>query len=185
MRVISGRAKGRKLKSVPGKGTRPVTDRVKEALFNILAGDVTGCRFLDLFSGTGGVGIEALSRGAAEAVFVEQDRAAFDTLRFNLAHTQLQERAQTVRADVFAFLSILPPTPFDFIYVAPPQYKGLWVETLHALDAQEGWLSAEGAIVVQIHPREFQTVELQLFEPAGERKYGSTLLCFYELREPG
>ncbi|MBN1889405.1 MAG: 16S rRNA (guanine(966)-N(2))-methyltransferase RsmD [Thermoflexales bacterium] len=185
MRIISGSAKGRKLKTVPGEGTRPVTDRVKESLFDILAGDIAGCRFLDLFAGTGGVGLEALSRGAAEAVFVEQGRAAFDTLRFNLAHTQLQDRAQTVRADVFAFLSVPPPTPFDFIYIAPPQYKGLWLETLHALDARPGWLSAEGAIIVQIHPREFQAVELQHFEPAGERKYGSTLLCFYELREPG
>ncbi len=185
LRIISGSAKGRKLKSVPGEGTRPVTDRVKEALFNILAGDIVGCRFLDLFAGTGSVGIEALSRGAAEAVFVEQGRAAFDTLRFNLAHTQLQDRAQVVRADVFTFLSVPPPTPFDFIYVAPPQYKGLWLETLYTLDARTGWLSAEGAIIVQIHPREFQTPQLQLFEPAGERKYGSTLLCFYELIKPG
>jgi 16S rRNA (guanine966-N2)-methyltransferase len=183
MRVISGSAKGHKLKSVPGSGTRPVTDRVKEALFNILAGDVAGCRFLDLFAGTGGVGIEALSRGALEAVFVEQGRPALETIRANLAHTRLEARARVVRADVFAFVFGAPDTPFDFIYVAPPQYRGVWLDTLHALDANPTWLAAEGAIIVQIHPREFQAVDLQHFEVVDERKYGSTLLCFYEWRD--
>jgi 16S rRNA (guanine966-N2)-methyltransferase len=183
MRVISGIAKGRKLRSVPGVGTRPITDQVKEALFNILAGDVAGCRFLDLFAGTGGVGIEALSRGAAEAVFVEQARAALATIYANLAYTGLQDRAYVVRADVFAFLAGAPESPFDFIYVAPPQYKGLWIDTLAALDAHPTWLAAEGAIIVQIHPREFQPLELQYLELADERKYGSTVLYFYELRE--
>ncbi len=182
MRVISGSAKGRKLKSVPGEGTRPITDRVKESLFDILAGDVVGCRFLDLFAGTGGVGIEALSRGAAEVVFVEQGRAALETIRFNLAHTRLESKARVVRADVFAFLADPPAAPFDFIYVAPPQYKNLWLETLRALDARPAWLAAEGAIIVQIHPREFLPLEWQHFELVDERKYGSTLLCFYELK---
>ncbi len=180
MRVISGKAKGRKLQSVPGQGTRPITDMVKEAFFNILAGDVLGCRFLDLFSGTGGVGIEALSRGAAEAVFVEQGRAALETIRFNLAHTQLEEGARVVRANVFAFLAAAPAAPFDFIYIAPPQYKGLWLETLRMLDAAPAWLATDGAIIAQIHPREFLPLELQHFELVDERKYGSTLLCFYE-----
>jgi 16S rRNA (guanine966-N2)-methyltransferase len=181
MRVISGSAKGRKLKSVPGEGTRPITDRVKESLFDILAGDVAGCRFLDLFAGTGGVGIEALSRGAAQATFVEQGRAALETIRANLTHTHMEERARVVRSDVFTFLAHPPDTPFDFIYVAPPQYKGLWLETLRALDAGPAWLAADGAIIVQIHPREFQPIELQHYELVDERKYGSTALYFYEL----
>jgi 16S rRNA (guanine(966)-N(2))-methyltransferase RsmD len=184
MRVISGIAKGRKLKSVPGEGTRPITDQVKEALFNILAGDVAGCRWLDLFAGTGGVGIEALSRGAREAVFVEKGRAALETIRANLEHTRLADHARVAHADVFQFLAGVPDASYDFIYVAPPQYKGLWLETLRALDAIPNWLAQDGAIIVQIHPREFEPVKLHYLELVDERKYGSTVLCFYEWKPP-
>ncbi|TET51100.1 MAG: 16S rRNA (guanine(966)-N(2))-methyltransferase RsmD, partial [Anaerolineales bacterium] len=86
MRVISGSAKGRQLASVPGGTTRPITDRAKSALFDIFGGDVIGCRFLDLFAGTGQVGIEALSRGGEEVVFVEKAAAALRTIHHNLAH---------------------------------------------------------------------------------------------------
>jgi len=181
MRVISGTAKGRSLKSVPGEGTRPITDRVKESLFNILGADVRDARFLDLFAGTGGVGIEALSRGAREAVFVEQGRAALDTIRANLALTRLAARARVVRADVFAFLAGTPDAPFDYIYIAPPQYKELWSQTLRAVDAHPAWLSEDSQVIVQIHPREFHDLALEHLTLADERKYGSTVLCFYEL----
>ena len=181
MRVISGTAKGRKLKSVPGEGTRPVTDRVKESLFDILGADVRGARFLDLFAGTGGVGIEALSRGAAEAVFVEQGRAALETIRANLAITHLADRARVVRADVFTFLASAPDAPFDYIYIAPPQYKDLWAQTLRALDANPAWLSGDAQVIVQIHPREFEELPLEHLALVDQRKYGSTVLCFYEL----
>ncbi len=181
MRVISGTAKGRKLKSVPGEGTRPVTDRVKESLFNILGSDVRDACFLDLFAGTGGVGIEALSRGAAQAVFVEQGRAALETIRANLAATRLADRARVVRADVFAFLAGTPDAPFDYVYIAPPQYKGLWAQTLRALDANPAWLSTDSQIIVQIHPREFESLALEHLTIVDQRKYGSTILCFYEL----
>jgi 16S rRNA (guanine(966)-N(2))-methyltransferase RsmD len=181
MRVISGTAKGRNLKSVPGEGTRPITDRVKESLFNILGADVRDARFLDLFAGTGGVGIEALSRGAKETVFVEQGRAALETIRANLALTQLAARARVVRADVFAFLAGTPDAPFDYVYIAPPQYKELWSQTLRAVDAHPAWLSEDSQVIVQIHPREFQELALEHLTLVDERKYGSTVLCFYEL----
>jgi len=182
VRVISGTAKGRTLKAVPGETTRPVTDRVKEALFDIAGDNVRDARFLDLFAGTGGVGIEALSRGAREAVFVEQARPALDTIRYNLAHTKLGDRARIVRASVFDFLK-RAPQPYDYIYVAPPQYKELWIATLRLIDAQPGWLAEDGEIVVQIDPREYQPIELQHFEPIDERRYGSTLLIFYAHRD--
>jgi len=101
MRVIAGKAKGRRLKPVPGHGTRPITDRAKSALFSILGADVIGSSFLDLFAGTGGVGIEALSRGASKAVFVERGGAALRTIRENLAHTLLTAGGRIERADVF------------------------------------------------------------------------------------
>jgi 16S rRNA (guanine(966)-N(2))-methyltransferase RsmD len=178
MRVIAGSAKARKLKAVPGDTTRPITDRVKEALFDILSDNVTGARFLDLFAGTGGVGIEALSRGAREAVFVENGRHALDTIRYNLDATRLNSHGRIVRASVFDFLK-RPPEAFDYIYVAPPQYKELWLAVLRSIDATPGWLSSDGEVIVQIDPREYQPVELQHFEPIDERRYGSTLLVFY------
>ena len=181
MRVISGTAKGRTLKAVPGEGTRPITDRVKESLFNILGADIRDARFLDLFAGTGGVGIEALSRGAKEAVFVEQGRAALETIRANLALTKLAERARVVRADVFAYLSGAPDVAFDYIYIAPPQYKRLWAQALQAIDAHPAWLSEDSQVIVQIHPVEFEPIQLERLALVDERKYGSTLLCFYEL----
>ena len=91
MRVISGRAKGSRLKKVPGDTTRPIMDRVKESLFNILGNDVRDARWLDLFAGTGQVGIEALSRGASEVVFVDKVRPAILTIQDNLKHTRLQD----------------------------------------------------------------------------------------------
>ena len=183
MRVISGQAKGRKLRAVRGDKTRPITDRVKQSLFDILSHDVVGSHFLDLFAGTGSVGIEALSRGAERAVFVELSAAAVRVIRHNLETTQLAGRARIVRADVFAFLSRprVDEAPFDFVYVAPPQYQGLWANTLAALDAKDSPLmSAESLVIVQIHPKEYTPLPLANLALADQRNYGSTLLCFYE-----
>ena len=179
MRVIAGKAKGRRLKSVPGTGTRPITDRAKSALFSILGADVANARFLDLFAGTGGVGIEALSRGAAEVVFVEQGRAALRTIRENLAHTGLLEGGRVERADVFDYLA-RPPIPFDYVYVAPPQYRGLWADTLSALDQTFSWLCEDGWVIAQIHPREYRALPLQVWVQFDQRTYGSVMLCFYQ-----
>jgi len=178
VRVIAGKAKGHRLKSVPGKGTRPITDRAKSALFSIIGNDVMGCRFLDLFAGTGQVGIEALSRGAAEAVFVERAGAALRTIRQNLAHTRLEAGARVVRADVFDFLA-LAAEQFDYVYIAPPQYKGLWVKTLRVLDANPGWLAEDGWAIAQIHPREYEELILEHLVLFDQRTYGSVMLCFY------
>jgi 16S rRNA (guanine(966)-N(2))-methyltransferase RsmD len=168
--------------------TRPITDRAKESLFNILKDFVVGARVLDLFAGTGSVGIEALSRGAAEVVFIDRSPAALRTVRANLEHTGLAGRARVQRADAFKYLSGPIEAPFDFIYVAPPQYKGLWADVLTALDDRPGWLviypgGASGIVVAQIHPREYQDLPLHNLVEYDQRKYGSTLLCFYELAE--
>src|SRR5699024_1523512 len=104
MRVIAGTAKHLKLKTVEGMNTRPTTDRIKETLFNMISFQVERCRFLDLFSGSGAIGIEALSRGAREAVFVEQNRKAASCIRDNLEHTHLRERAAVMEQDVMAAL---------------------------------------------------------------------------------
>ncbi len=179
MRVISGLAKGRKLKLVPGSGTRPITDRVKENLFNLIQWEVPGSRFLDLFAGTGGVGIEALSRGAVGAVFLDTGREAVATIHANLQHCQLADRAHVVRTDVFVYLSNNPTVPFDLIYIAPPQYHGLWRTALELLDARPDWVADDGLAIAQIHPREYAELALTNLELVDQRKYGSTMLCLY------
>lgn len=182
MRVISGKARGRKLKRVPGDSTRPIMDRVKENLFNILGSFVYESRWLDLFAGTGQVGIEALSRQAAEVVFVDNVNAAVRTINDNLRHTQLADNAQVLRIDAFRYLDSPTGAPFDLIYIAPPQYKKLWQKVMFILDQRpQNYLSPGGLVVVQIDPREYQELELTNLIESDQRRYGSTLLCFYEV----
>ncbi len=179
-RVISGKAKGRRLKLVPGDTTRPIMDRVKENLFNIL-GDISGTRWLDMYAGTGQVGIEALSRGAAEVVFVDKARAAVQTVRDNLDHTQLTAGATVVQSDALAYLRDMGEPPFDVIYIAPPQYLEMWIGALQTIDKDVGrYLAADAQAIAQIDPREYRELELSRLALADQRRYGNTLLCFYE-----
>jgi 16S rRNA (guanine966-N2)-methyltransferase len=180
LRVISGTAKGRRLKDVPGDTTRPVTDMVKEALFNILAGDVQDSTWWDVFGGTGAVGIEALSRGAAFVRFSELNRLPIETIKANLETTGFTAQAEIRRGDAFAMLSAPPDRVFDYVYIAPPQYKEMWSKALQLLDATPGWLNAECEVIVQIHPREYGELILKNLVEFDQRKYGSTLLVFYE-----
>lgn len=184
MRVIGGKAKGRTLKLVPGKGTRPITDRAKESLFNILSWRVPESRFLDLFAGTGSVGIEALSRGARETVFVEKAARAVRVVQENLRRTGMSRGARVIQDDVFKFIIQMSEGPsalggFDIIYVAPPQYRNLWSKTLLALENRP-LLAPDGVIVIQIFPKEFDPLPLKTYVITDQRTYGSTMLCFYE-----
>lgn len=180
MRVIAGTAKGRILAAVPGESTRPITDRVKSALFSILASQdqIEGRRYLDLFGGTGAVGIEALSRGAAAAVFCERDRMALQVLRRNLATVGLADRAVVVPGDAFAYLARPDLLAFDVIYIAPPQYQGLWLRALQAIDARPELLTEDGLVIVQIFPKEWTEPALAHLRVVDRRQYGSTALYF-------
>jgi 16S rRNA (guanine(966)-N(2))-methyltransferase RsmD len=183
MRVIAGTARGRRLQAVPGDGTRPITDRAKEALFSILHREVQGAWMLDLFAGTGSVGIEALSRGASGCDFVERAGPAAKVIQENLAHTGLEgEGVRVLRRDVFQLLQQAPGEPYHIVYVAPPQYRGLWRQALEMLDADPSWLTQDGLVVVQIHPREEQELALEWLEETDRRSYGSVLLLFYRPR---
>jgi 16S rRNA (guanine966-N2)-methyltransferase len=179
MRVITGRAKGRKLMSVPGDSTRPITDRAKSALFSILSTWIEGTRVLDLFGGTGAVGIECLSRGATYAHFVDNNRKAVETIQANLAHCDFNREATVERNDSFTFLDRYRGEPFDFIYVAPPQYQDLWRKALQMIDERPHLTAEYATIVVQIHPVEAKPVELQRLQEYDRRKYGSVMLVFY------
>lgn len=180
LRIISGTARGMKLKDVPGDSTRPITDMVKEALFNIIGPDIEGSRMWDLFAGTGSVSLEALSRGAAYARLTDKNRNAIHTIQDNLLHTRLGENAKVIRADVFSLLKQNPDDAFDYIYVAPPQYKEMWIDSLYLIDERPDWVSGDGWVIVQIHPREYKDLSLQHFDLIDERKYSNTLLLFYE-----
>lgn len=179
-RVIAGSAKGRKLKLVPDKGVRPIMDRVKEALFNILGVGVRDSHFLDLFAGTGAVGIEALSRGAAYARFLDNNKLSIQTIHDNLNHTRLAERAEVLFADSLAYLKRKNAATFDIVFIAPPQYKGIWKEALIALDENPIHLNPDALVIVQIDPSEYEEVTLQNLELYDERRYGRTSLLFLE-----
>ena len=181
MRVIAGIARGHKLKKVPGDTTRPITDRVKENLFNILGDWVEGTRWLDLFAGTGQVGIEALSRGASSVTFVDKTWPAIKTIQYNLQHTHLFEGAEVLHLDAFDYLRREFSTPFDVIFIAPPQYQELWSKVLLILDQTPGeCLSAGGMVIVQIDPKEYKDQKLKNLFLFDNRRYGNTMLCFYE-----
>ena len=186
MRVITGEAKGRRLKAPKTMGTRPIIDRVKTALFDILSNEVEDARFLDLFAGTGSVGIEALSRGAAQATFIEMSYPILKLIRENLQTTGLADRAEVLRADAFKFLQAQAANPqrtYDIIYVAPPQYKEMAARALQLLDSSPLVLPG-GLVIVQIHPKEragVAAVPCTRLKLTDERRYGSTLLMFYRI----
>jgi 16S rRNA (guanine(966)-N(2))-methyltransferase RsmD len=183
MRVIAGKAKGRKLMMTPGDSTRPITDRAKEALFSILGDWIEDARVLDLFGGTGGVGIECLSRGARWVDFVELNRKAIETINANLRHCSFVQQAAVVRGDSFAYLQRYQDEPYDLIFVAPPQYQGLWLKALTQIDDKPELLASYGSVIVQIHPRELTPVALQRLEEYDRRQYGSVMLLFYAASE--
>jgi 16S rRNA (guanine966-N2)-methyltransferase len=185
MRVIAGSAKGARLVSVPGKTTRPITDQVKEALFNILGPSIIDRTVLDLFGGTGAVGIEALSRGAEHAVLIEINYKAFKTIQQNLKTTKLDPYATVLKKDAFTYLKEEQKSTFDLIYIAPPQYEGLWLKAMRALDQNPSLIKLWERVIVQIHPKEFdEKVEFMNFKSYDLRDYGDTLLVFYERVSP-
>ncbi len=180
LRVIAGSAKGRRLRMVKGDVTRPIRDQVKEALFNILGLAIQDSDFLDLFAGTGSVGIEAISRGAAQVTFVEKHPAALKTLRENLEITKFTDRARVSQLDVFEWIKRQSDRSYDFIYVAPPQYSKLWSKALLQLDLNPELINPDAWVIAQINPKEYRPLELETLVEFDQRSYGRTQLIFYE-----
>lgn len=136
MRVIAGQARRLLLKTPKGPDTRPTTDRIKETLFNILQNDIPGCVFIDLFAGSGGIGIEALSRGASHAYFVENAKEAAACIQENLAFTKFADSATLLKQDVFTALSAIHEKEADIIFMDPPYKASLYDALLDALKEQ-------------------------------------------------
>ena len=132
MRVITGTARGRVLRTLEGEDVRPTTDRVKEAVFSIIQFEIEGRRVLDLFAGSGQLGIEALSRGAASATFVDMSKDSLSTVKYNLEHTKLGDNAKVVQTDALSFLK-LTKDKFDIVFLDPPYASSLVVDSMKLL----------------------------------------------------
>ena len=182
MRVIAGKAKGMRLRQVGSKITRPITDRVKESLFNIIGEDIQGASMLDLFAGTGSVGIEALSRGASRITFVEKNKEALKTIKDNLCVTNFEDSAEIIDNDAFKYLSISHDLLFDYVFVAPPQYNNLWYKSMKIIDNSLAIVDKDSWIIVQIDPVEYKMDSFDNLYVVDKRKYGNTLLLFYMLK---
>ena len=179
MRVITGSARGRKLKELPGMDTRPTTDKVKESIFNIIQFDVEGRRVLDLFAGTGQLGIEALSRGAREAVFVDSSREAVRVIEKNLAAAGFKDRARVVGADFAGYLRAGRET-FDIAFLDPPYREGLMERALELVSVR---MAPGGVILCEHGSREVLPERAGDFEKRKVYRYGKTSVTAYRAGE--
>lgn len=179
MRVISGSAKGRRLKAPPGRLVRPTSDLVKESLFNLLRVDWESSRILDLFAGSGALGIEALSRGAREALFVERDPVAIRLLVENLEACRVADMARVVRANVLRFLSgNRAKETFDVVFADPPYDLGLGEASLKAVE-KGGWMRPQGIMALEHSKREQVPARCGRLVKLDDRLYGDTRLSIY------
>lgn len=183
MRVITGSARGHKLRTPEGKNTRPTTDKIKESLFNILAPDLIDCEFLDLFSGSGGIGIEALSRGAKHAVFVDMAGECKEIIESNLKFTKLLDKAEIYRQEAGTAIQQLGRNgrKFDFIFMDPP-YEGGFIEpTLEAI-VKADILKEDGLIIVE-RAAKFSLNPVFGLKIKREKEYKTTTMTFLTMEE--
>jgi 16S rRNA (guanine(966)-N(2))-methyltransferase RsmD len=186
MRVIGGNAKGRRLKAPKGRALRPTAARVKEALFNMLPRDLSGLRLLDLFAGTGNVTIEALSRGAAQAILVDASTASGRAIRANLSALGLAERAQLLIMPVERALRQLERRreDFDLVFIDPPYGRKLADRTLKTI-ARGFILCPSGIIIAEHSVRDEIAQSYGRLEMRTRRRYGDTILSFFKWRHEG
>ena len=181
MRIITGKAKGCQLKTPKGMSTRPTSDRVKESLFSILGNEVEDVNVLDVFAGTGGLGLEALSRGAKSAVFV--DKSTADIIKDNLRHCHLEEQGEVMKGDVFTAMQRLAGQgrSFELVFCDPPYHLGLWQRIMTYL-AKSSLLSTGGLLVVECGGDENEVLDLPQFKLLRNQKYGhTTQINIYEM----
>ena len=183
MRVIGGKVKGRKLFSVKGLTTRPTADKIKESIFNILPGDFNGKEVLDLFAGTGNLGIEALSRGALKAVFIESSRHVLPVLEKNLRNCGFTDKSQIIGTTVEKGIKILERrrNRFDFIFLDPPYGRGILKDTLMRVSRSE-ILKDTSLVIAEHSSSEMVEGEIERLILTDQRRYGTTLISFFELR---
>lgn len=173
MRIIAGKHRGRVLKEFNGRDIRPTSDRAKEALFNILQFDIAGCSFLDLYSGTGGIGLEAISRGAEKVVFVDNSRESVKLLKENLAN--LKEKAEIYEGDALAYVAAAVGK-FDFVFLDPPY--AIDAKDVVSSVAKNGLLKEGGRIIYEHSGKSLGDIDgVRLID---SRVYGIAVFDFYE-----
>ena len=177
MRVITGKARGVTLKTPDGMQTRPTTDRVKEALFSIIQFEIPGAKVLDLFGGTGQLGIEALSRGAKSATFIDAGEPACRLIKENLKRTKLESAATVIRSDYLAYLKRCRET-FNIIFLDPP-YAEVFLENALKCIAEIDILQSGGIIIAERPLGKDLPYEFEGFSRSKDYKYGNTLLTIY------
>ncbi|MGI6468873.1 MAG: 16S rRNA (guanine(966)-N(2))-methyltransferase RsmD [Syntrophomonadaceae bacterium] len=183
MRVIAGSAKGKRLKAPSGRETRPITDMVKEALFNVLGPGIKDARFLDLFAGSGSVGIEALSRGAAIAVFVDNNPKAVRIIYENLDNCGFGDNYEVYCNDVLRALTILDKrkAKFDYIYVDPPfNVEGIFMDVMKKLDQVE-IMAPQGIIIIRTRRHKELPASFNCLKRYRLNYYGESALHYYSL----
>lgn len=185
MRIITGSAKGKRLKAPGGLGTRPTSDRVKESLFSIVQPFLREARILDLFAGTGNLGLEALSRGAANALFVDRSPECVRIIRDNAAFTALLPRAEIWRAPALDALArcVREGRQFDILFCDPPYNQGWPAQVLRFVDEHPALLP-EGLLILEHSRHEIPPDELRHLELRRQEQYGETLISFYKLPAP-
>ena len=185
MRIIAGTHRNRAITCPKGWHVRPTAERLREAVFNRCQGIIEEARFLDLFAGTGAMGLEALSRGAAHATFVDRDRRSIQSIKTNLETLRLRDRATVLTSDVLKFLTHTPPSsPYTLVYVDPPYHKGghpILVDILSALD-EGSFLDADARIFLEDELKELDGTQWQTLQQVDERRYGRAILREFRLR---
>ncbi len=180
MRVISGSAKGRPLKAVPGNGTRPTTDKVKEAMFSIIGPYFDGGHVLDLFAGTGGLGIEALSRGMEHGVFIDMEYKSIEVIKSNVQSARLTEQAEIYRNEAGRALKVLQKREaiFDLVFLDPPYRMKNGIELMQEMH-ERGLLNPGATIVLEFETGHPYPTECQHFIGVRQAEYGDTTLYVY------
>ena len=181
MRITSGTLKNRKIKSREGKETRPTLERIKEAIFSIIGDKITDARFLDLYSGTGNMAIEALSRGAGRAVMIEQDKEALRIIIDNVNDLKLDEKCRAYKNDVFRALEILgrKNEKFDIIFLDPPYKENITEKTLEKISESE-ILAEDGSIISEHIVYEKSKDKVGNLVKYDERDYNKKIVTFYK-----
>ncbi len=185
MRITGGHSRGRLLSPLKGLGIRPTSDRVKEAFFNILGQDITGFKVLDLFAGTGALGIEAISRGAESALFIDKSRQSINLIKKNLEVCGFEDKASVLQWDLMKGLNLNHPMKnglFDLVFVDPPYGKDLIPPTLKFL-SEEKILAGSFTIVVESSRDDELPSEIGTMELFDTRRYGTTKIDFYHNRK--
>lgn len=180
MRVIAGLLKGRKLLEIKTPSIRPTSDRVKEALFSILGNRIIDCRFLDLFAGSGSVGIEAYSRGAEEVIFIDSNKESIKILKSNLTITGISDSVEVYNTDYSNAVNKLAEKKrsFDMIFIDPPYKKDIAYDVVKKI-FKSNILSDYGIIIIEQSEKDFVHEKIEAYELVKKKTYGNTLLLFY------